>query len=171
MASFPKLSVLTLLLLFMAVFFGQYLYTQSPYELHRGAILMAPSSLFPLGSDRLGRDLLARLIEGGKVSLLIGIGSFFLIGCGGSGAKNQSVVAQLKGKDKIVIYYNYPPDKCVHQGLKDIHLRQGFKDIITSVESNDVSCAVTFDRTHKRECEEVFANQDFSESCLVGYNR
>lgn len=39
---------------------------------------MAPSTLFPLGTDRLGRDLLARLIEGGKVSLMIGIGSAFV---------------------------------------------------------------------------------------------
>ncbi len=39
---------------------------------------MPPSTLFPLGTDRLGRDILARLIEGGKVSLLIGIGSAFI---------------------------------------------------------------------------------------------
>ncbi len=57
---------------------GQYFYTQSPYDLHKEAILMEPSALFPLGTDRLGRDLLARLIEGGKVSLLIGIGSAFI---------------------------------------------------------------------------------------------
>lgn len=34
---------------------------------------MPPSLEYPLGTDRLGRDLLARLIEGGEVSLVIGI--------------------------------------------------------------------------------------------------
>ena len=78
MTLFPKFSFLTLSLLFLSVFLGQFFYTQSPYDLHRDAILMAPSSLFPLGTDRLGRDILARLIEGGKVSLIIGIGSAFI---------------------------------------------------------------------------------------------
>ena len=54
------------------------MYPENPYELHKEAILAAPSALFPFGTDRLGRDLLARLIEGGKVSLLIGIGSAFI---------------------------------------------------------------------------------------------
>ncbi len=45
------------------------------YTLHSDTILMAPSHRFFLGTDRLGRDLLARLMEGGKVSLLIGVGS------------------------------------------------------------------------------------------------
>ena len=35
--------------------------------------LAAPSLLHPLGTDELGRDLLLRLIEGGRVSLLVGI--------------------------------------------------------------------------------------------------
>ncbi len=78
MVRIPFLSIFTLLLLFLFVFSGELFYLQSPYELHKEAILVAPSSLFPLGSDRLGRDLLARLIEGGKVSLLIGIGSAFI---------------------------------------------------------------------------------------------
>ncbi len=78
MRRFPLLSVMALFLLFIFVFFGQFIYTQSPFELHKEAILLGPSSLFPLGTDRLGRDILARLIEGGKVSLLIGIGSAFV---------------------------------------------------------------------------------------------
>jgi len=51
---------------------------QSPYELHADAILLAPSLSHPLGTDRLGRDLLARLMEGGKTSLFIGVGSAFI---------------------------------------------------------------------------------------------
>ena len=46
--------------------------------LHSDAILHPPSLQYLLGTDRLGRDILARLIEGGKVSLVIGVGSAFI---------------------------------------------------------------------------------------------
>lgn len=59
-------------------FLGSFFYTLSPSDLHVNAILSAPSSQFLLGTDRLGRDILARLIEGGKVSLIIGISSAFI---------------------------------------------------------------------------------------------
>lgn len=59
-------------------FVGSLFYSVSPTALHVSAILSAPSSIYLLGTDRLGRDLLARLIEGGQVSLLIGILSAFL---------------------------------------------------------------------------------------------
>ena len=78
MLRLPYLSFITLTFIFIFVFVGEFIYLESPYELHKEAILVAPSSLFPLGTDRLGRDLLARLIEGGKVSLIIGIGSAFI---------------------------------------------------------------------------------------------
>ena len=78
MVRFPYVSVATLILLFMMVFLGGLVYDTSAYALHKEAILTPPSSFFPLGTDRLGRDLLARLIEGGKVSLLIGVGSAFI---------------------------------------------------------------------------------------------
>lgn len=56
-------------------FFGGFVYTTDPYMLNKEAILAAPSIAHPFGTDRLGRDLLARIIEGGKISLLIGVGS------------------------------------------------------------------------------------------------
>lgn len=56
-------------------FVGDLLYAISPYDLHKDAILVAPGMEYLLGTDRLGRDMLARLMEGGKVSLLIGVGS------------------------------------------------------------------------------------------------
>lgn len=43
-----------------------------PNELHLDAILKAPCSEFPLGTDRLGRDVLSRLLYGGRVSLWVG---------------------------------------------------------------------------------------------------
>ena len=43
-----------------------------PDESHLGHILEAPSLAFPLGTDRLGRDVLSRLLYGGRVSLWVG---------------------------------------------------------------------------------------------------
>jgi len=74
----PKTSVALLVFIFLLCFFGGFFYTQSPYELHSEAILSVPSLAHPLGTDRLGRDLLARIIEGGKSSLIIGVGSAFI---------------------------------------------------------------------------------------------
>jgi len=71
----PCLSIITLLALFLFSFAGPVFYTASPYELHPESLLAPPSWAHPLGTDRLGRDLLARLMEGGQVSLLIGVGS------------------------------------------------------------------------------------------------
>ncbi|WP_428738285.1 ABC transporter permease [Sulfurimonas sp.] len=71
----PIFSILVLLFLFLFSFFGSYIYGVDPYELDSQAILLSPSFEHLLGTDRLGRDLLARLIEGGQVSLTIGVGS------------------------------------------------------------------------------------------------
>ena len=107
-----------------------------------------------------------------KRLLMIGIGGVFLLGCGGGGTKSQSVIDQLKTRDKIIVYYNYPPNACTDPRLKKGFEDKGAKDVITSVQSSDVSCATTFGRTNDRStCEEYPANQDFSESCVIGYNR
>jgi peptide/nickel transport system permease protein len=71
----PTVSIILLSAIVLFAFFGQLFYTVSPFELNKDAILVAPGSDYLLGTDRLGRDILARLIEGGKVSLLIGVGS------------------------------------------------------------------------------------------------
>ncbi len=71
----PCISVLILVALFLFSFLGPYIYGVSPFDLNPEALLMPPSSEHPLGTDRLGRDLLARLMYGGRVSLTIGVGS------------------------------------------------------------------------------------------------
>ncbi|SMC09642.1 ABC transporter permease [Nitratiruptor tergarcus] len=71
----PLLSIIVLSIVLLVTFFGQFIYTVSPYQLNPGAILLPPSLEHPLGTDRLGRDLLARIIEGGKNSIIIGVGS------------------------------------------------------------------------------------------------
>ncbi len=71
----PVISILILILLLALVVFGSYFYQISPSALNANAILLPPTWEYPLGTDRLGRDLLARLIQGGQTSLIIGVGS------------------------------------------------------------------------------------------------
>ena len=74
----PIISIGVLTSIFLFSFFGNFVYHVDAYSLNGNSILSAPSIQHFLGTDRLGRDLLARLIEGGKVSLIIGVGSAFL---------------------------------------------------------------------------------------------
>ncbi|MGA1931148.1 ABC transporter permease [Arcobacter sp. YIC-464] len=62
------LLILTILLVFLLPF----IYTVSPYELNPDKILQGPSLEHLFGTDRLGRDVLARVLEGGQTSLIIG---------------------------------------------------------------------------------------------------
>lgn len=71
----PKISFGLLGFVILTLFIGPFLYTVSPYDLNTQAILHPPSFTYPLGTDRLGRDILARILEGGQVSIIIGIGS------------------------------------------------------------------------------------------------
>jgi len=71
----PVFSFALLLLLALISFAGPLLYAWDPFTFHKELILAAPSWQHPLGTDRLGRDLLARIMRGGQVSLLIGVGS------------------------------------------------------------------------------------------------
>jgi peptide/nickel transport system permease protein len=49
-----------------------FFYTLSPYELQPQKILQAPSLEHIMGTDRLGRDMFARILQGGQTSLIIG---------------------------------------------------------------------------------------------------
>ncbi len=64
-----------LVLLFVIVtisLFGSFFWSTDPFTFDKNAILLPPSIEHPFGTDRLGRDLFARIIEGGKTSLIIG---------------------------------------------------------------------------------------------------
>jgi len=74
----PKFSLSILIFIFIFSYFGSFIYDIDAYSLNSDAILSEPSLSHFLGTDRLGRDILARLIEGGKISLSIGIGSAFI---------------------------------------------------------------------------------------------
>ncbi|SFV51474.1 Dipeptide transport system permease protein DppC (TC 3.A.1.5.2) [hydrothermal vent metagenome] len=74
----PRYSIAILIFIFLFTFVGSGLYEVDPTKLDSDAILLPPSFLHPFGTDRLGRDLLARVMHGGEVSLVIGIGSAFI---------------------------------------------------------------------------------------------
>jgi len=72
---FPYMSIGVLIALLLFSFLGPQLYTADPFQLHPDVLLLPPSLYHPLGTDGLGRDLLARLMYGGQTSLIIGVGS------------------------------------------------------------------------------------------------
>lgn len=65
-------SVLVLLVTLTAVF-GPFIYPQSPYATDLYAVLSAPSPQHLFGTDNIGRDVLARVIAGARISLLSGL--------------------------------------------------------------------------------------------------
>lgn len=67
-----KVALYLLIAVILAIFLLPFLYTVSPYELDPSKILQAPSFEHLFGTDRLGRDMLARILEGGQTSLIIG---------------------------------------------------------------------------------------------------
>ena len=71
----PHKSIATLVVTLLFIFFGDIFYTPSPIAINGTEILSPPTLSHPFGTDRLGRDMLARVIEGGKVSIVIGLGS------------------------------------------------------------------------------------------------
>lgn len=72
------LSIFVLLMLFSWV--GPLLYPADPLAIHANHILLAPSWQFPFGTDNLGRNMLARMMEGGRATLEVGLlGSFIAI--------------------------------------------------------------------------------------------
>ena len=74
----PIFSIIILAFIFIFSFVGSYFFTIDAYSLDSKSILLSPSLEHILGTDRLGRDLFSRLIEAGKISLIIGVGSAFI---------------------------------------------------------------------------------------------
>ncbi|MGB1227663.1 MAG: ABC transporter permease [Poseidonibacter sp.] len=67
-----KFAAYLLASLIILVFILPFFYTVSPYELNPLKILTSPSLEHLFGTDRLGRDNLARILQGGQTSLIIG---------------------------------------------------------------------------------------------------
>lgn len=69
--------LLIIVLVFGAVA-GPYIYTKSPQRNNALAIMKAPSAEHWLGTDELGRDVLARIMAGGRISLSVGVLSMLI---------------------------------------------------------------------------------------------
>ncbi len=67
-----KIALYLLIAVILAIFLLPFFYTVSPYQLDPTKILQAPSLEHLFGTDRLGRDMLARILQGGQTSLIIG---------------------------------------------------------------------------------------------------
>lgn len=71
--------VLVILAFFvLTIFIPGVLAPHDPYEQHPKEALQPPSTQYWFGTDQFGRDILSRLIYGGRVALLVGIGSVAL---------------------------------------------------------------------------------------------
>jgi peptide/nickel transport system permease protein len=68
----PFASLAFLLVLHTVVFVGPRVWTISPQATDPINALLDPVTAHPLGTDELGRDELARLLQGGQVSLVVG---------------------------------------------------------------------------------------------------
>ena len=67
-----KFAFLLLVVISIGVFIGPLIYDISPFELDPNKILLSPSVEHIMGTDRLGRDIFARILNGGQTSLIIG---------------------------------------------------------------------------------------------------
>lgn len=77
LTSTPVMTVATIclsLIILMAIF-APWLAPHDPVQLAPALRLKPASAEFPLGTDAFGRDLLSRIIYGGRISLLIGLGA------------------------------------------------------------------------------------------------
>ena len=92
------LTVMTLAVLFGPFFLG------SPLEIEMGVKLQPPSLAYPLGTDNFGRDMLSRVLTGGRFTLAIGIlvvalafvvGVFFGILAGFTGGVVDTIIMRI----------------------------------------------------------------------------
>jgi len=67
-----------LLCLIVAALFAPQFAQHSPLRQNLAADLVAYSADHPLGTDKLGRDILSRILHGGRISLLVGVSTVTL---------------------------------------------------------------------------------------------
>lgn len=71
-------ALLVLLVLYLVAFLGPLVYRVSPTDLNPLVTNLSPSLSHPLGTDELGRDELARILSGGRLSLTLGLFSVII---------------------------------------------------------------------------------------------
>jgi peptide/nickel transport system permease protein len=62
-----------IMLVFVLALFAPIISPYDPNEINVKAILLGPSSQYWMGTDGLGRDVLSRMLHGGRISLLVGL--------------------------------------------------------------------------------------------------
>lgn len=67
-----------LVVVHVLVAFGPLVVRTSPEEINPMTVFAAPSAEHPLGTDETGRDVLARLFQGGRVSLSVGLAAMVI---------------------------------------------------------------------------------------------
>jgi peptide/nickel transport system permease protein len=65
--------VVTIVFLTLATFVGPFVWTLPINDINFGIAIQGPSATHPFGVDDLGRDVLARVLWGGRVSIAVGI--------------------------------------------------------------------------------------------------
>jgi peptide/nickel transport system permease protein len=71
-------AVVILVVLYLVAFVGPFFYQVSPTDANALATNGSPSLSHPLGTDELGRDELARILSGGRLSLTLGLFAVFI---------------------------------------------------------------------------------------------
>lgn len=66
------LGLIILSIIVVATIFGPWLWPQDPFALDIPNANMGPSADHPMGTDNLGRDVMARVLIGGRISLSVG---------------------------------------------------------------------------------------------------
>jgi peptide/nickel transport system permease protein len=77
-AAAPRAALVYLAIVALAAVFAGLLSPRDPLAINPNNILASPSVQNLLGTDELGRDLLARIIHGGRVSLEVAVSAVFL---------------------------------------------------------------------------------------------
>jgi peptide/nickel transport system permease protein len=72
------MGLFVLAFLVVAVLFGPFVWGGSPTEIDFSRSLAGPSFQFPMGTDDEGRDLLARVLNGGRISIAVGFTAVLL---------------------------------------------------------------------------------------------
>jgi peptide/nickel transport system permease protein len=70
--------VVTIVFLTLATFVGPFVWTLPINDINFGIAIQGPSPTHPFGVDDLGRDVLARVLWGGRVSIAVGITAVLL---------------------------------------------------------------------------------------------
>ena len=74
----PIAAALVLVFIVLAALLAPLIVPHDPMAMDALQRLKGPGELYPLGTDAYGRDVLSRVVTGGRVSLLIGIGAAFV---------------------------------------------------------------------------------------------